>query len=295
VWKPWKAWRSRIRRGVSKPLPSATVWITYSWEDNRDDVDFVAQELGNAGLDVRLDRWVIGAGRRLWEQIESFIQNPNESDGWLLYATQASLGSEACKEEYAYALDRALRTRDSSFPVIALFPSHVEESLIPAGIRTRLYVRLSDPDWRERVVAALERRELAIGRSKIEPYALTVHDRGYERETQRYLIEVRPRAGVWAPFCIAIPTSEKESVNPGLVRGAAGKSPIGGVMMLADWEWTGEAMWVYRSVEEATPTQSYFVVCDELPTRLAFGACEGPTLYVVECREGLCAKVTPSN
>src|SRR5215213_4566604 len=115
----------------------ATLWITYSWQDNREDVDFVAQELEALGLTVRLDRWTLGAGRRLWEQIESFIQDPAQTDAWMLYATQASLGSEACKEEYAYALDRALHTRDSSFPVIALFPSHVEESLIPAGIRTR--------------------------------------------------------------------------------------------------------------------------------------------------------------
>ncbi len=89
-----------------------SIWITYAWNDNVDgDVDFTAQELIRKGLDVKLDRWNLTAGKRLWGQIESFIQDPSKSDGWLLYATQASLGSQACKEEFAYALDRALHTR----------------------------------------------------------------------------------------------------------------------------------------------------------------------------------------
>ena len=92
-----------------------SVWLTYAWEDNTDgDVDFIAQELIGCGLDVKLDRWNLTAGKRLWEQIESFIQDRSESDAWVLYATQASLGSEACKEEFAYALDRSSLSRAES-------------------------------------------------------------------------------------------------------------------------------------------------------------------------------------
>src|SRR3990172_9019253 len=100
----------------------ATTWLTYAWEDNKEgDVDFVAQELEQAGVSVKLDRWNLKAGKRLWEQIEHFIQDPQESDAWVLYATANSLGSEACKEEFAYALDRALRSRGQDFPVVGLF------------------------------------------------------------------------------------------------------------------------------------------------------------------------------
>jgi hypothetical protein len=117
-----------------------TIWMTYSWTDNQSgDVDFIAQELKDTGLNVKLDRWNIKAGMRLWDQIEEFIQEPTQCDAWLLVATQASLGSEPCREEYAYALDRALNSRGTAFPVIALFPATVDDSLIPAGIRTRLY------------------------------------------------------------------------------------------------------------------------------------------------------------
>ena len=110
----------------------AALWVTYAWADNRDnDVDFVVQELSAAGLTVKLDRWNIVAGRRLWEQIDNFIGNPKECDAWIIYATGKSLGSGPCKEEFAYALDRALASRGQSFPVIALFPASVDSSLIP--------------------------------------------------------------------------------------------------------------------------------------------------------------------
>ena len=36
----------------------ATAWITYAWKDNEDQmIEFVAQELEAAGLNVKLDRW----------------------------------------------------------------------------------------------------------------------------------------------------------------------------------------------------------------------------------------------
>src|SRR6266542_1880094 len=113
----------------------AKIWITYAWDDNKDkDVDYVAQALGAAGLEVRLDRWTVSAGKRLWEQIATFISSPAESDAWLLYATTNGLCSEACKEELAYALTRALETRGATYPMIGLFPGTTDQSLIPPAI-----------------------------------------------------------------------------------------------------------------------------------------------------------------
>ncbi len=84
----------------------ATIWLTYAWVDNKNgDIDFIAQELERTGLAVKLDRWNVSAGKRLWDQIAHFIEQPSESDAWLLVATADSLASEPCKEEFAYALD----------------------------------------------------------------------------------------------------------------------------------------------------------------------------------------------
>ena len=198
-----------------------TAWLTYTWEDNdRQDVDFIAQELQRTGVTIQLDRWNISAGRRLWEQIADFIQSP-ECSGWIMYATQRSLGSDACKEEFAYALDKALHGRSESFPIIALFPSPVDRDLIPAAIRIRLHVSSRDPDWKERIKSSLEGRAPQIPRTELEPYDYQVHERQYS-DGMRFILEVRPRAGTWVPFCAAIPINERAHVQPSIWHGPRG-------------------------------------------------------------------------
>jgi hypothetical protein len=265
-----------------KVSPKKSIWLTYAWEDNADsDVDFAAQELRKTGIEVKLDRWNLTAGKRLWEQIESFIQDPSKSDGWLLYATQASLGSQACKEEFAYALDRALHTRGGDFPVIALFPAPVDTDLIPAGIKTRLFVSLTDPDWKERIVAAVERQQPHIARPQVKPYALTIHEPN-EQHRDHYVIEVRPRAGTWVPFFAAIPLNEKDDVFPQMVNGPSGLIP-----MVAMTHHLGEGpsddgrYYVIVHGNVATPTQSYYIFCKKLPSLLIFGVKDGAAQYQV--------------
>jgi hypothetical protein len=250
----------------------ATIWITYAWDDNKEkDVDFVAQELGRSGLTVKLDRWNLSAGRRLWDQIENFICATDQSDAWLLIATNHSLASEPCKEEFAYALDRALRTRGANFPIIALFLGSVDESLIPAGVRTRLFVSITDPDWKERIVAAAEGRQHQATRPEICPFYWHVH-RSLPGE-HPIAIEVRPRAGVWAPFIAAVPIAEKDTVAPSIAIGPRGSPMVGCVIMTgAGSGLSNDGLWWCESAgNESTPTQSYYIWCKRLPTTLVFG------------------------
>jgi hypothetical protein len=256
----------------------ATVWITYAWEDNKDaDVDFIAQELERTGLTVKLDRWNIQAGKRLWQQLENFISNTNESDAWILYATQNSLGSEACKEEYSYALDRALHQRGTAFPIIGLFPSTVDNRLVPAGLRTRLYVSITDPDWKERIKAAAEGSVPTISSTIVQPFTIDIHKNG-----SRYTIEVRPRAGTWSPFIAAIPITEKDRVNPNILHGPRGQIPQGGALFNTGTGTSDDGAWHFLFAQnEATPTQSYFISCNELPSKLVFGVMNGQPQYTV--------------
>ncbi len=249
----------------------AKIWITYAWDDNEQgDIDYVAQELRRAGLKVKLDRWQLGAGKRLWSQIEHFITAPSESHAWLFYATQNSLLSEACREELAYALDRALSSRGLAFPVIGLFPASVERELIPAAIRTRLYVELSDPDWKERVVAAAENRTLSLPEKELNPYVVTIHS---PPEHFKVLFEVRPRAGVWHPFAAGVPNSEKESVGFAFRSGARGFIPsIAGIHISNGNIVSDDGQWYLElGHEAATPTHSYFLFCKEIPSAVVFG------------------------
>ena len=249
----------------------ATVWVTYAWLDNQNgDVDYVAQELSCAGLSVKLDRWNIGSGRRLWEQIESFICSPDQSDAWLFIATNNSLASEPCKEEYAYALDRALNSRRNTFPVIALFFTHTDSSLIPAGVRTRLYVSITDPDWKERIIAAAEGRMPVIAKPEIEPYYMCVHR--LDGHSKPFAIEVRPRAGVWSSFIVAVPLVEKKRVQPFIMIGPKDvPTDTGWLTMSGEGPSSDNSMWLISAGNQSTPTESYYVWCMELPSQMVFG------------------------
>jgi hypothetical protein len=261
----------------------ATVWLSYAWDDNTDgDVDFVAQELEKAGVNVRLDRFAIQAGHRLWEQIASGIQD-SATNGWILFASQNSLNSEPCKEEFAYALDRALVSRGEKFPIIGVFQGSYDYDLIPLAIRTRLYVSLTDPDWKERIVASVESRTPQITRPIVDPFSIIVYalaDAG-----GRIAIEVRPRAGSWSPFLAGIPIHEKDIVSHQIRQAPSGKLPGPGPYirngyassLSSDGQW-----WIESEQRECTPTQSFFIYCNQLPSKLAFGVDNGEPVYIVE-------------
>ena len=251
----------------------ATAWLTYAWADNDDDdVDFAAQELVRAGVQVKLDRWNLGAGRRLWEQIGYFIQDSDECDAWMIYATQHSLSSEPCREELAYALERALDSRGEAFSVIALFPAAVDTDLMPPALSTRLCVSLTDPDWKERVKAAAEHRAPNIRTELVEPYLIEFH-----RNSARFFIEVRPRAGTWSPFFAAIPVAEKDDVDPSITPGPRGRVP-GAAMVVGSKEFLSEdeMWWVMSADNQATPIESYYLQCKRLPSVIRFGELAGP-------------------
>lgn len=251
------------------------LWITYAWADNSsNDVDFLAQELMAAGLIVKLDRWTLVAGQRLWDQIDQFISSPDHSDAWLFYATQNSLGSEPCREEYAYALDRAIRNRSEAFPVLAAFPGTVDAELLPAGIRTRLYVSLRDSDWKERVIAAVEGRSPQITQKAIAPFEYTVHE--VTGQQFKFIVELRPRAGVWAPCFVAVPMDEVERTRfmvPVFARlGPRGEAPRRLSMSGASVHPSADGkLMLCELEEECTPTKSLFAYFSELPSMLVFG------------------------
>jgi len=123
-------------------LNRRTLWLSYAWVDNEDaDVDFVVRKLESHGVEVRLDRTRIVAGHRLWQQIDRNLQ-ADDLAGFAICATENSLRSEACQEELAIALDRVLRQKGLSFPLIGIFPTPIERQTIPSAIATRLYVNL---------------------------------------------------------------------------------------------------------------------------------------------------------
>ena len=247
-----------------------TIWLTYAWKDNEDDdVEFIAQELRRAGLQVRLDRWALVPGKRLWEQIGDDISDPSKTDAWMIYATITSLSSEACKEELYIAINRALDARGKHFPVFALFPSATNINLLPPALKTRLGVSLEDRDWIARVIAAAEGRQPSIARPEIGPYAISFH-----RSSSRHSLEIRPRAGVTSRFFAGVPAGEEDTLDPSISFGPSGQIPSTSIVDTprADYREIEGVTWrVMSARNQVTPSISYFLQCKEAPSRIIFG------------------------
>lgn len=255
-------------------MAGKNLWITYSWKDNSNqDVDFIAQELGKAGLDVHLDRYDLVPGQRLWDQIQKAIDDPSKCDGWLWVVTQNSLGSEKCKEEFSYALNRALGNRGDGFPVIALFLGDIDQSLITPGIKVRLYVNITSPGWKEQIVAGVERRAPDRPVQNLEPFYIQIH----EKSPSQFFIEIRPRAGTWHPFFVTIPKEEKELVGGSLWIAPAGRPDLLIKIFCSLGPLEGSPAgdsdrWAFGLQEDITPAKSAFLMCNVLPSNIVFGS-----------------------
>lgn len=189
--------------------PKKKLWLTYAWKDNEEsDVDYVIQELERRGVSVRYDKVHLMSGERLWPALDRGITDPSESDAWAIFATENSLKSEACLEEIAYALDRALRTRGSDFPLIGIFPRRMDRKLIPSAIATRLWVSLDDPKWADRVAEDL------LGKPKtrsldVLPFVTSWHN----HKNGKVTFEARPRAGSWYPALVFVKKAERHLLD----------------------------------------------------------------------------------
>lgn len=241
----------------------ATLWLTYAWVDNEDlQVDFIVQELKATGLDVKYDRIHIVPGRRLWPQIDAGIA---ACDAWAIVVSKKSLESEPCREELAYALDRALSAREDQFPIIGIFVEQLERALIPSAIRTRLYTNIRDPAWKEIVQAGAERRPPAPPSTSIEPFIIDVHVRA-----EKVVFECRPRAGRWMPGGVGVPPAEKERL--GHVWIAPYGHPTGPVVTVSSEAESAAGPFAWKIChEEVTPYRSLYALLHKAPTQLVFG------------------------
>ena len=116
-------------------------------DEEEGDFSYLVQEL-RRGVEATYDKVALIPGHRLWEQIADSITRSSLS-GWAYLLTPNSLGSEACREELAYALYRALNENGSDFPLIGLLHGVSIED-VPPALRVRLCVSLASPTWKRK-------------------------------------------------------------------------------------------------------------------------------------------------
>jgi len=250
------------------------LWLSYSWKDNvDDDIDFIASEIEKKDITVKLDRYVLISGQRLWSQIESHIVNPSECDAWGIFLTQNSLSSEAVREEIAYALDRALNTRGAVFPLIGINSGGVDRALVPVSISSRLYVDLTDRDWLERVVSGVRGHSPQLERAELMPVLFKEYE-----IYGRSCIEARPRAGRWFPGIIAVPEDEWHCVDI-VICAPAGKATMSGETSSQKYIGQGPDGRRWRGIQlnkNITPLYSLYLTLKSPVSSVLSGDLDGP-------------------
>lgn len=251
------------------------LWLTYAWSGNKNhDVDYIIQELDRVeALDVHFDRKDLIPGQRLWTQIAGNITDPELCDAWGMVLSPETLQSQACLEELSYALDRALASNGTDFPVFALF-YRVEARDLPAALRIRLSVRLeNNPNWIAEVEAACYGRPAGLKVGHLQEFVLAEYDvgGGYTR------LEIRPRFDRIARFRVGVDRHEYDSKNVvNAVHGPPNNQPSPGRVTFNDVQGTrrladGIEVYMWGSDAEASPDQSYYLIYRKRPNRVWIG------------------------
>ena len=248
------------------------LWITYAWVDNDEgDFDFLVQELNKAGIPASYDKVALIPGRKLWTQIAARI-SADPLSGWAYLITPNSISSAACQEELSYALQRALETRGSEFPLIGLLHK-VSISDVPLPLRVRLCVNLANPDWIEEIRAAVVGTPPRRAAPPQEPFIIKYH-RDYLAQTGKIAIEIRPRFGEMRYWRWAFPSAGPQPVAWGT--GPANGGGIGSLKQeCIEGEYNDIAGTPMKFVGAGNPispsSSAYAVFAARLPEKFFFG------------------------
>ena len=267
---------------------SGQLWVTYAWADNEDnDIDYIVERLEGAGLAVRFDRRELISGQRIWDQIGALISDRSKVDAFAFIVTPNSLASEPCKEELAYAIQNVMDRREEKFPVIGLM-HRVQAQALPPVLKARLCVPLSAPNWIEQVVAGVNKQAPPYRPENLSPYNVLT-----QKVQSGFLIQVTPRVEHLSPVIVCVDLDQHENGNvtdayqapAGSVPGSDGRHSIvkqnlgDGTSQLPD----AMPIFFWQRGNEATPSQSYWIKCRALPSRIWFGN-EQRSLTLIEIR-----------
>lgn len=251
------------------------IWLSYAWDDDAEgDFLYLVGELQDVGVEATYDKIAIIPGRDLWQQIGEQITE-GTIDGWGYVVTPQSLKSEACREELAYALSRALSTKGRDFPLIGLLHG-VPVREVPPALRIRWCVSLADPDWKDQVRAGLEGRPPELSIKPQTQYVWTVHEE-YQGNPDLYAIEVRPRFGEVSNWRFVIP----RGVSP--LRWGHGPAGRGAILQVqtqvvrdGKGKANGEEITWFGAGDRLSPGSAYVVFAESIPRFVGFGLASEP-------------------
>lgn len=248
------------------------LWLTYAWVDNEEgNFDYLVQELKNQGIETQYDRVKLVPGQRLWEQIGERISDP-ALRGWGYLITPNSLQSQPCREELEYAVNRAIQSKSSTFPLIGLVTHGVSFADVPISLRVRLCVSLTSPNWIEEIRAGLELRPPKLIDTPQTRYIYRV-TQTFNGTNITTTIEIRPRFNEVHFWRVALPpTCTVQSFGVGPAGSGHTTGMLQAVLQGMGGELNGRPVQLIGAGSVLTPGTSAFIFVTGTPEFVAFGS-----------------------
>lgn len=113
-----------------------------------------------------------------------------------------------------------------------------------------------------------------------------------------FVMEIWPQNGAWTPFFCAVPVEEAVKISPRIpgipslpitvIRGIKNKPPTSAEIADIHFDSTDDGQWTIAwSDVEATTTHSYYIFCQSLPSKIAFGVLDDSPQFVVDLADKL--------
>jgi hypothetical protein len=184
----------------------------------------------------RLRRWLLDSQRGENLVLET-MENPDRT-GWLFDASAQAFYDSTAGLDDSFSADIMLAMKALPFMVEAMVAGFV--AVEPSGSLR---------------VETIDTAEFGKG-----PWIMVLHTLGKDAEPFTIAVEMRPREANWSPFVVATPVAG--DIQPVLRLGLIGPP----LTPERRGEW-----WVAVSPMAATPQQSYFLFCAQLPEAVVFG------------------------
>lgn len=209
------------------------IWFSYCWDDKSEgDFFYLVKELEDTkNIEVIYDERTLNGGKRIWPEIEKNIYDKTVT-GFIYFLTPNSIKSNPCKEEFELAYNKMIEKGEDGFKLIGLL-HNVSIDDISKRLKIRLCCSLKNPDWKRKIVDALNNKLPSV--NDIEPESdLTwkIHSK-YNGHEDRIAVEVRPKFKEIKGWRIGFPLSTKEYLREwglGNANGGAISPPTVGYM-----------------------------------------------------------------
>lgn len=241
------------------------------------DFKYLVAQLREANIEATYDSLRLQPDVRLGQRIVQRLLSVG-FDGWMYVLTHQLLTRGTSADELIEAIEETRRQIGPGFPMVGLLYG-VAAQHVPLVLRVRPCLSLGDPDWKRRLLQALQQCAPECGNGAAPEETLfnwKIHP-CYGGDPSMTAIEVAPRHESIPYWRFAIPKPARATRWGVGAAGGGEISPIKFAVARGSGRYGSCDVTWFGAANSVSDTESAYVVfCRPLPDFVCFGPAEGP-------------------